>query len=262
MPDLPQEVERCRRALFAGPPAAIWRQLSWLQGRVGRYASVAFGVVPGRVVALDDGLYRPAETGEAGVPALIMPAHDDRGDVVDLVATLVDAKGSAIAICRRLGLAEMLGADLLHDADAAPVRIYPDPLAWLRGWDAAHAPVMDKVASVRRQAEAAAGWPATGRIPHAVRALADRVERRALASLQNRALLPPALPGPGRGAPGICILDWGPGIEVSLAGLGALVCDHLPTAERLAAALKEARRNRRAREPRLPQVLVPKASAA
>lgn len=81
-------------------------------------------------VVAEQGTWRPADEGEAGMAAVIVPACED-GAVVDLVAQGL-ARGRMLC---RLGLACLLGADEVERARDSdnPLPVFGDAVAWLRG---------------------------------------------------------------------------------------------------------------------------------
>ena len=101
-----------------------------------------------RVQPLSCGLYEPDPTGPE---AIIIPAVEPSGAVIDLVAFCADQPGQW---WQRTGTATALGEKAIERADylEEPLDLYPDPLGWLRA-ECRGATILDP---------GAAGWVLAG----------------------------------------------------------------------------------------------------
>ncbi|MGD9879454.1 MAG: hypothetical protein AB7F22_15080 [Reyranella sp.] len=77
-------------------------------------------------VAVDDHYYAPEPEGRL---AFVTP-YFERGQLVDLIATGIESRTSRT----RMGNCTVLGEEHIHDAreSEGPLRLYNDPLEWLR----------------------------------------------------------------------------------------------------------------------------------
>ncbi len=171
-------------------------------------------------------------------PAVTLPV-ESHGRVIDILVIALD--GSSFR--RRAGVAEMLGERALAAArDGAPLTLYRDPLAWLRGWElyaaSARRAAVDTVFLPHLQACVPAPAPAPAGALRPFR----RVRRAALARAA-------ALPG----SHGLCVLepeacDW----ARLLAGVGEVTVPDRNFRRWLAARLDRGRPGPGAFEPEAP----------
>ncbi|MFC3674676.1 hypothetical protein [Ferrovibrio xuzhouensis] len=205
-------------------------------------------------IAIDPltGLWTPvgrADAEDGGQPAVTLPVladPDDRHSIVDIVAFDPDDLNR---FWLRTGLADLLGEAALAHAviEGRPLRLYPTPWAWLRGWGEARLAWRSERRSAEADCRAMAVKAAveTGRTGWEWLRWAETTLR---VWFDQRL---PAMPVPG--LHGVCVLSGAVNYEHLFAAVPALVADGEDHAAWLAERMAMERRRRRAAE-KMPKI--------